>query len=120
MSFERELLKRIPRYEADGLIDRAAAEKLSAHLRASLEGKKPVFFNAVYFAGAILLIVSSCLFVQNIWDELSAGMAAVACVCSACDIGDIRGFARCCCVCTRFCARPPPSPTFSRLARCFA
>lgn len=74
MSFERELLKRIPRYEADGLIDRAAAEKLSAHLRASLEGKKPIFFNAVYFAGAILLIVSSCLFVQNIWDELSAGM----------------------------------------------
>ncbi len=74
MSFERELLKRIPRYEADWLIDRAAAEKLSAHLRALLEGKKPVFFNAVYFAGAILLIVSSCLFVQNIWDELSAGM----------------------------------------------
>ncbi|MDY5583445.1 MAG: hypothetical protein SPF41_05790 [Candidatus Merdousia sp.] len=25
MSFERELLKRIPRYESDGLIDRAAA-----------------------------------------------------------------------------------------------
>ena len=119
MSFERELLKRIPRYEADGLIDRAAAEKLSAHLRASLEGKKPVFFNAVYFAGAILLIVSSCLFVQNIWDELSAGMrlllAFVPLVISA-----TFGFARCCCVCTRFCARPPPSPTFSRLARCFA
>ena len=74
MSFERELLKRIPRYEADGLIDRAAAEKLSAHLRALLEGKKPVFFNAVYFAGVILLIVSSSQFVQNIWDELSAGM----------------------------------------------
>ena len=74
MSFERELLKRIPRYEADGLIDRASAEKLSAHLRVSLDGKKPVFFNAVYFVGAILLIVSSCLFVQNIWDELSVGM----------------------------------------------
>lgn len=74
MAFERELLKRIPRYEADGLIDRASAEKLSAHLRKSLEGKKPFFFNTVYFAGAILLIVSSCLFVQNIWDELSVGM----------------------------------------------
>ena len=74
MSFEHELLKKIPRYEADGLIDRASAERLSAHLRGSLDGKKPFFFNAVYFAGAILLIVSSCLFVQNIWDELSVGM----------------------------------------------
>lgn len=71
MLFERELLKRIPRYEADGLLDSASAARLSAHLSAVGNRGASVFFNAIYFAGAVLLIVSACLFVNNVWEWLS-------------------------------------------------
>lgn len=74
MLFERELLKRIPRYEADGLLDSDSAARLAAHLSAVLNRGTSPFFNAVYFAGAILLIVSVCLFVNNVWDGLSVGV----------------------------------------------
>ena len=73
MLFERELLKRIPRYEADGLLDSASAARLAAHLSAVQNRGTSVFFNAIYFAGAVLLIVSACLFVNNVWDDLSVG-----------------------------------------------
>lgn len=73
MLFERELLKRIPRYEADGLLDSASAARLAAHLSAVGNRGTSVFYNAIYFAGAVLLIVSVCLFVNNVWDDLSVG-----------------------------------------------
>ena len=69
MFFERNLLKRIPQYEADGILDSANATRLTEHLKKSVQAEKSYFVSAIYFAGVILLLVSACLFVVNVWDN---------------------------------------------------
>ena len=70
MLFEKTMLKRIPQYEADGILDSANATRLTEHLKKSVQTEKSYFISAIYFAGVILLLVSACLFVVNVWDNL--------------------------------------------------
>ncbi len=70
MFFERELLKRIPQYREEGILDAASAERLEKILR-SESGGAAFFVRAIYIAGFVLLLTSTCLFVRNIWDDLS-------------------------------------------------
>ncbi len=79
MLFEYELLRRIPEYKSNGIIDAQSAERLSKHLNESLAGWRPLFSGSIYFAGIILLEVSACFFAVNIWDGLPrAGRLALA------------------------------------------
>ncbi len=71
MFFERELLKRIPQYREEGILDAASAERLTARLRESSGGERSFFVRAIYVAGLVLLLTSACLFVRNVWDDLS-------------------------------------------------
>ena len=71
MLFERTLLKRIPQYEAEGILDSTNATRLTEHLKTSVNTEKSYFVSAIYFAGAMLLLASACLLVVNVWDDLS-------------------------------------------------
>lgn len=71
MLFERTLLKRIPQYEAEGILDSTNATRLTEHLKTSVNTEKSYFVSAIYFAGAMLLLASVCLLVVNVWDDLS-------------------------------------------------
>ena len=70
MLFEKTMLKRIPQYEADGILDSANATRLTEHLKKSVQTEKSYFISAIYFAGVMLILASACLFVINIWDAL--------------------------------------------------
>ena len=72
MLFERELLKRLAKYESDGLIDAESARKLAQRAREDFESGFSGFRNAMYFAGALLVVFSTGLFAQNVWDGLSS------------------------------------------------
>lgn len=71
MHFEKELLKRLPEYRASGLIDEDSSKKLSEHLKSGLSSKMSIFRKSLYVAGILLILIAICLFVQNVWDELS-------------------------------------------------
>ena len=71
MFFEKTLLKRIPQYEAEGILDSANANSLSKHLENKLKTQESFLVSAIYFAGAILLLVAACLFVVNVWEDLN-------------------------------------------------
>lgn len=65
------MLKRIPQYEAEGILDSANASRLSEHLENKLKVSESYFVSAIYFAGAMLLLASACLFITNVWEDLS-------------------------------------------------
>ncbi|MBE6414577.1 MAG: DUF2157 domain-containing protein [Verrucomicrobiaceae bacterium] len=71
MSFEKELLQRLPKYEADGLIDNQSALRLKEHLKLQVSQSTSIFKTSLYFAGFLLIIIGSCLFIRNLWDCLS-------------------------------------------------
>ncbi len=50
MFFERELLKRIPQYKAEGILDSDSAERLIKKLQNQSEGRATFFAHAIYIA----------------------------------------------------------------------
>ena len=71
MNFEKELLRRLPKYEANGLIDNQSALRLNEHLKLQISQSTSIFKTSLYFAGFLLIIIGSCLFIRNLWDSLS-------------------------------------------------
>ncbi len=71
MSFEKKLLKRLPEYEAEGLIDKQSALRLKQYLNLKISKNTLLFRTSLYFVGILLVFIGICLFVRNIWDLLT-------------------------------------------------
>ena len=71
MSFEKKLLKRLPKYEAEGLIDKQSALRLEQYLNFKISKNTSLFRTSLYFVGILLVFIGICLFVRNIWDLLT-------------------------------------------------
>lgn|GEM_PF-6578868 len=72
--FEQILLKKLPEYEAEGLIDPASRGRLESHLQASVQAASGVWWWVLYVLGGILVSLGVILAVRNNWYDFSPGM----------------------------------------------
>lgn len=69
--FETELLRRLPEYRADGVLDEANAGRLEAHLKnLAANPQNSIFKNALYLLGTTLICLGLILAVAYNWDGL--------------------------------------------------
>lgn len=69
--FEQLLLKKLPDYAAEGLIDPDSRARLDAYLQAQVRAGSAMWWWVLYVLGGILVSVGAILLVRNNWYEFS-------------------------------------------------
>lgn len=75
--FERKLLKSIPLYESEGILDAENAKRLRAHIIAKISKPQNIFLSALYILGIFLIASAVMLLLSHKWDDIPSQMRLV-------------------------------------------